>query len=93
MKKKTETNGWEETRQLMNELMKSQIALAQQNIMLGQRLDAFAGRMDRMEERMERLEERMQRLESNMAIVIDLLHRLPDAVKEKMGFTTATSTT
>jgi predicted nuclease with TOPRIM domain len=84
VKKKTEVNGWEETRELMHELVKSQIALAQQNITLGQRLDAFAGRMDRMDER-------MQRLESNVALMIDLLHRLPDAVKEKMGFAPATS--
>lgn len=92
VKRKTEANGWEETRQLMNELIKSQIALAQQNITLGQRLDAFAARMDRMDERMQRMDERMQRLESSVALVIDLLHRLPDAVKEKLGFAPATST-
>jgi predicted nuclease with TOPRIM domain len=92
VKKKTETDGWEETRHLMNELIRNQIALAQQNIALGQRLDAFAARMDRMDERMQRMEERMQRLESNMTLVIDLLHRLPDAVKEKLGFA-ATPTT
>ena len=86
MKRKGEANGWEETRQLMNELIKSQIALAQQNIALGQRLDAFAARMDRMEER-------IQRLEANMGVVIDLLHRLPDAVKEKLGFASVTTKT
>jgi predicted nuclease with TOPRIM domain len=100
VKKKIETNGWEETRQLMNEVIKQHLALVQQNIALGkrmdafgermdafgQRMDAFAARMDRMEERMQRVEQRLQRLESNMEVVIDLLHRLPDAVKEKMGF-------
>ena len=108
MKSKTPApNGWEESRQLMNELIKQNLALGQQNIALGQRLeaqaqrmdafaqrmDAFASRMDRLEERMDRLEGRMQRFESNLAVVIELLHRLPDAVKERMGFSSPASPT
>ncbi|MBI2193048.1 MAG: hypothetical protein HYU36_13805 [Planctomycetes bacterium] len=85
-KNKPTTNGWEETRQLMNELIRQNVAMAQQNIALGQRLDAQAQRLDAFAARMDRLEERMQRVESNLAVVIDLLHHLPDAVKEKIGF-------
>ena len=101
MKSKTPASiGWEETRQMMNELIKQNLALghrldafAQRMDAFAQRMDAFAQRMDRFEERMDRLEGRMQRFESNLAVVIELLHRLPDAVKEKMGFSSPASPT
>jgi hypothetical protein len=35
---------------------------------------------------MDRIDERMRRFEANQELMIELLHRLPDAVKEKMGF-------